>query len=151
MLRKIIWSIILFLVIYILLIFKAPGIAWVIENIIWINWFNNFILWAKSTYDETVTNIPSKDELQNTYNTVQSWAIEFKENFEIWVEITKEKIDAFRATMSWAESTYNDLKDWFNDAKDFIDTNSWIVDDIHNTIKTLSGINEALTITWETN
>jgi hypothetical protein len=151
MLRKILWSIILFFIIYILLIFKAPSIAWVIEKSIWINWFNEFILWFKSAYDETVTHIPSKEELQNTYNTVHSWAIEFKENFDLWVDLTKEKIDAFRDTMSWAEDTLNNFKTWYNETKDFINTNSWVIIDIQNTIETISGITEILINTWETN
>lgn len=152
LLQKIGWFLIIFFVSYILSIFKAPILASAIEKVLWIEWFNEFILSFKSTYDDAVTNMPTKDELKNAYNVVHSWAVEFWENFEIWVDYTKKQIDWIRETLSWAENTYNDITDWYLKTKDYINTNSWVLQDVRDTIESFSGITESLTnsgiITW---
>jgi hypothetical protein len=151
MIKNLLLYILIFFVVYIVLIFNVPQIAWVIENTLWINWFNQFVLSFKWTYDETVTKVPTETELKDAYNTVYSWAIEFKDNFDSWIEITKDKIDDFRTILSWAEDTYNDIKNWINDAKEFIETNSWTIEEIKEVIDTVSETSEILTNTWEIN
>jgi len=148
LLQKLIWFFIIFFISYILLIFNSPTIAWAIEKVLWIGWFNNFVLKFKWAYDTTVTNIPTKDELKNAYDIAHSWAIEFWENFKMWAEFTKDKIDWYRETLSWAEWTYNEVKDWYNEIKDYVNTNSWMIDEIRNTIETFSWITDSLSNTW---
>jgi len=148
LLQKLIWFFIIFFVSYILLIFNAPIIAWAIEKVLWIEWFNKFVLSFKSTVDKTATVLPTQDELKNAYDVVHSWAIEFKENFWLWVDYTKEKLDWYRVALSWAEDTFNNLKDWYNETKDYINTNSWVIQEVRNTIEAFSGLTESLTNSW---
>ena len=149
--KNILLSILILFIIFILLIFKAPVAALKIENILWINWFSEFVLSFKWTYDETVTNIPTKSELKNAYDTVHSWAIDFKDKFEDWLNITKEKIDTVREKVWEAEDTYNELKWTYDEVQEFIDTNSWKIEEIKEVIETVSEITETITNTWETN
>lgn len=137
MFGKILWLIILMITIYLLLVFKTPNIAMHIEKTIWIEWMATDIVKIKDTYDNVVTEIPSKYELKK-------WALDFKEKFIEWVEITKSKIDSIRTTASWAEDTYNDLKEWYDKAKDFINTNSWKIDDIKKAINDVSNITNTI-------
>ncbi len=148
LLQKLIWFSVIFFVSYILLIFNSPIIAWAIEKVLWIEWFNNFVLKFKWAYDTTVTNIPTKDELKNAYNTVHSWSIKFQENFKMWAEFTKDKIDWYRETLSWAEDKFNDAKDWYNEIKDYVTTNSWLIDEIRNTIETFSWVANTISQSW---
>ena len=145
MLNKIFWWFILILVLYILLVFKAPTITWEIENKIWINWFSEFVVNFKNKYDDTVTNIPSKREVQDTYDVIYSWATDYKEKFVNGANITKWKIDTIREKISWTEETYNellewyeDIKEWYEDAKEFIDDNKEKLDTIKNAIDVVS-------------
>lgn len=133
------------------MIFKIPQIAWLIENILWINWFNQFVLSFKSTWDDIFTNIPNNNELNDAFDNVYSWALDFKTKFEDWLGVTKDKIDWFRETASGIENTYNELKDTYDKAKGFIESNSWTIDDIKEVIETISDRANIVTNTWETN
>lgn len=151
MLKNILLWIVIMFVWYILLIFTSPKIAWNIANILGLNWFNEFVLKLKSGYDQTVTNLPTKEEVLDTYEKVYSWAIEVKTNVKNWINTTKNTIDDIRETLSWAEDTFNDIKDWVNKAKDFIETASWTLNNTVETIDNFSETYEELTSTWETN
>ena len=151
MINKILLSILIFAVIYILLIFKVPTLASIIEDTLWIKWFNEFIIWSKWTYDDTITKLPSAEELTGSYSEAYSWAINIKENILEWADYTRDKIDWFREAMSWAEETYKDIKDWIDTAKDFIDNASWALNDTKELIDNVSVIKETLTNTWTTN
>lgn len=151
MLKNIFLFILIFFVLYILSIFKAPDLASSIEQSLGIQWFNAFVINFKETFDDIVTNFPTQDELKNAYETAQSWALEFKDNFENWLNITKDKIDTIRETLSWAEDTISDIKENIDAAKDFYDANSWTIDDIKNTIDTISEISQEITNTWTNN
>lgn len=141
----------IFIIVFIILIFKTPDFALKIESTLWINWLSQFLLWFKWTYDETVTNIPTKAELENAYDTVQSGALDFKDKFEDWLNLTKEKIDWVREKAWDIENTYNDLKWTYDEAKEFINTNSWKIEEIKEVIETISDVTWTLTNTWETN
>lgn len=140
MVKKILLSILIFFVVYILLIFKAPIIAWSIEQLLWIKWFNDYVIWLKSKLDKTVINIPSQSEV-NIYDSIQSWALDIK----TWIDYTKDKIDWFRKTMSGVDSTIKEINDWYDKTQDFINTNSWVIEDARNTIDSYSWITEKLT------
>jgi len=151
MIIKFLLSLLIFTIVLTLSVFNIPTITTSIEKMIWLNWFTEFILKFKSTYDETVTNIPTKGELENTYNTVQSWALDFKDKFEDWIKLTKQKIDSIRGSVWEIEDTYNDLKDNYDEVQEFIDTNSWKIDEIKEVIETITDVADTLTNTWETN
>lgn len=140
MIKKfILFSLIIF-ILYILALFKLPQFTSIVWNIAWLNWFNEFVLSFKSTFDKTVTNIPSQEEFIE-------WSLELKENVINWVDVTKDKIDDIRETIKWAESKYNDLKETYDETKEFINTNSWKIKEIKETIQKISN----LTNTWEIN
>lgn len=148
MLQKLLLFILIFFIVYIISIFKLPILAWSIEEVLHIKWFNEFVLKFKETYDKTFTDLPTKNDLKNAYNTAQSWAVEFWENFMIGVDYTKEKIDNFRNTMSWVEDTYSEVKEWYIKTKEYIDSNSWVIQDVRDTIEALSWVTEKLTQSW---
>jgi hypothetical protein len=151
MIRNLFLIIIIFSVLYILAIFKAPIIAWAIEDTLHVNWFNNFILWLSDSYNKVMNKIPTAHEIQNSYNTLHSWAIDFKNTVINGVDYTQDKIDKIRGTLSWVEDTYNDIKDWVNDVKVFIDNASWAINNTKHLIENVSEITETLNNTWETN
>jgi len=157
MLNKIFWFFILIIVIYLLLVFKAPTLSWVIEKSIWVKGLSQIILNFKNTYDDTVTKIPTEREIQDTYNVIYSGATDYKEKFVNWAAITKWKVDTIREKISWAKGTYNDLKGsyddakkWYNDAKDFIDKNSERLNTIKKAIDAVSN-NTIPVNSWSTN
>lgn len=121
MLKKIFWTAILLFILFVLAVFKAPEVAKSVANIIGYPNLPESITKLKWTYDQVVTDIPSKEELEKQYNSTISWAIELKENIVNWVQTTKNKVDSLRETMSWAEQKIEDLKGSYNDAKEFID------------------------------
>lgn len=121
MLKKLFWSAILLFILFILAVFKVPEVAKSLADMAWYPNLPGKITEMKSTYDDVVTDIPSKAELEYQYNATISWALELKENITVWVQSTKDKVDSLRETMSWAEQTIDDLKWTYNDAKDFID------------------------------
>jgi hypothetical protein len=49
--------------------------------------------------------------------------------------------------LSWVENTYNEIKEWYDEVKNFIDTNSWKIEEIKTVIDTVSELNN----TWTTN
>ena len=108
-------------VLFILCVFKAPEVAKSIANVTGFPNLPDKILSFKWSYDTVVTDIPSKQELSDKYNSTLSWALELKENILNWVDSTKETVDSLRETMSWAEQTIEDLKDAYSEAKVFID------------------------------
>jgi len=143
MIKKILLSILIFFVVYILLIFNAPIIAWTIEQLFWIKWFNEFILSSKAKFDNTIINITSQNEV-NLYDKIQSWALDIKWNINNWADYTKDKIDDFRKTMSGVDSTIKEINDWYDKTQDYINTNSWVMQEVKNTINTYSWITEKL-------
>jgi len=139
MMKKILLSIFILFIWYILLIFIAPNIAWSIEKFLWINWFNTNIIETKEKLDKKSINIPSTDKLL-------SWAIDIKNTIINWANTTKEKIDTVRETLSWVQNTYNDVKDWYNNTKTFINSNSWKINKIKTVINNVTELNNTWTI-----
>lgn len=144
MLNKLLLTLLIFFVWYILLVFNSQNIANSIEKILWLDWFNKKIIDIKNYFDTKVTNIPSTEK-------VISWALDLKNTIVEWATTTKEKIDSVRLTMSGVENTYNDIKDWYNSVKSFIDSNSWKIDEIKTSLNTIKEVTNTITNTWETN
>ena len=134
MLKKFYWFSIMILVIYILLIFKAPSFTKIIDEKLWFNWFTEFVTQFKWAVDETYTNLPSTDEIKDWYEKAYSWAIDIKDNIKSWIDVTKEKIDTARVALSWAEDTLNKVKDTYEETVDFIDWASKQLDEARKTI-----------------
>lgn len=140
MLKNFLLWLLIFCIIYILLILNIPSISKKLENTILLNWINNFILQFKWTYNDTIKNVPTQNEFKNAYNSIQSWAIDFKENFDLWVDYTKERIDSIRWTLSWVNDSIWDIKNTYDETKQFIDTNSWVIKNVQDTIQTNSWV-----------
>lgn len=148
MLRKLLLFILIFIIVYILTIFKIPTVAWAIESLLGIDWFNDYVLNFKSDYDDTFINLPNASEIQEAYETAQSWTIEFWENIKSWVDYTKNKIDNIRSTVSWVKTTYTKTKESYDKTVEFIESNSWVIQDVKDTISSLSWVTEILANTW---
>ena len=64
--------------------------------------------------------------------------MELKNNIQEWLDLTKDKIDSVRVTLSWAEDKYNQIKNWVEWVKTFIEENSWTIDMIQDTIQVIT-------------
>lgn len=140
--KKLIWLAIAIFTIYILLIFKAPTLANQIEQLIWIDWFNEKVIELKETFDYMVTKAPSKEEIEAAY----SWA---KEK----VDEAKEKIDDLREKAWEIEDTYNKANDFIDDASEKIDKAREVVNTINEIIGTWTTQSWSIEVSssWEIN
>lgn len=141
MIKKLILSVLIIVVLYILAIFNAPVLADDIEKLIWIEWFNQKIRDFKTSLDW----VPVQDNLTDIYNKTLSWA-EWITSEAVWkVNDVKNSIDDVRWTLSWAVSTYKEVKttieetktqveNWINSLKSTADTINWVWYSIQNTI-----------------
>ena len=110
MIKKLLLIILIIVTLYIVSIFVSPAVADKIENSFWFTWFNQKIRDLKSWVDSTYTNIPSKDEFLETYDQAKIQAeIKAKDALN-WVNEVKWNIDEVRSTLSWAASTYKEVK-----------------------------------------
>lgn len=150
MLRKLFWSAIVLIVLFILAVFKAPELAKSIADLAWYPNVPEKITEFKATFDNVVTDIPTKEELESQYNSTVSWALELKENIVNGVQTTKDKVDSLRETMSWAEQKVNELKETYNDAKEFIDETSEKIDQAKQIIEDTQAVIDNVQSVWET-
>ncbi len=145
---------IIFVTVYVLLIFMAPQITSKIEETIWIDGLTESITDFKWNLDESVTDIPTKDELKDAYNKAYSWALEYKEQFDLWVEKTHEKVDDIRDTLKKAEDTYNTVKDSYEQTKQTLENTKKILDESRQALENIQTIQSASwsidTLTGET-
>lgn len=137
MIKKLVLSILIIVILYIIAIFNAPVLADDIEKMIWTDWFNQKIRDFKASLDW--------DSLNNILNSTLSWA-EWIGNETIWkVNDVKNSIDDVRWTLSWAVNTYKEVKssidetktqveNWINSLKDTADTINGVWFSIQNTI-----------------
>lgn len=141
MIKKLWFSILIIIVLYILAIFNAPVLADNIEKFIWTDWFNQKMRDFKASLDW----IPVQDNLSDIYNKTLSWA-EWISNEAVWkVNDVKNSIDDVRWTLSWAVNTYKEVKNTIdetktqvengiNSLKNTADTINWVWFSIQNTI-----------------
>lgn len=109
------------IILFVLTVFKAPDLAKSISELAGFPNLPANIISIKTTFDWVITDIPTKEELENQYNEALSWAIELKGKIVDWVQSTKNTVDDLRETMSWAEQKIEDIKETYNDAKEFVD------------------------------
>jgi len=143
MIKKLLFIILIICTLYIVAIFISPTLADKIESSLWFTWFNQKIRDFKSWVDSTYTNIPSKDEFLDTYDQAKIQAeIKAKEALN-WVNDVKWNIDEVRSTLSWAASTYKEVKTSIETTKTQVET--W-VNAIKTTADTLNQVSN--TINW---
>ncbi len=134
-LKKLSLVILIIVTLFILAVFKLPTLSNTIEWWVWLDGISDTIRWVKTTVDQVSTDIPTKDELKDTYYRAYSWAIDAKDNVEEGITDTKNLIDSFRKTLSWAEAMYNDAKWVYEDTKE-------VIDDVQDKIETAKDILE---------
>lgn len=147
-LQKIFWWAVLIFTLFVVSVFKAPEIADSIGNTFGFPNLTEKIREFKSWFDGVVTHIPSQQEIQNALAETKSWAIKLKDGFIDWVEITKDKIDTVRETLSWAEQKIEDAKDAYNKTIDFIDETGNKINEVKQTIEDTSKVIEDVQNLW---
>ena len=147
MIRKLFWILAMLFVLYILSIFRFPNLAKDIEKTLWIEWFNEFVISFKKTFEESITNF-SKDEVIGNYKNILSWSIELKNKLIGWISTAKEKIDDLRIFISWVEKNFNKLKYKYNESKGFLEEISNKAENTKKTIDELWKLKETLTDSW---
>lgn len=128
--KKIIWILIIFFVLYILAIFNIPIVAQNIEKKLKIEWFNDFILKLKWTYDYWLENNPDVEEWLNTYNKALSGATKIKEDVINGAQYAKDKVDSARVSLSGAQETINKAWDFIQDASEKLEQWKEIIDTV---------------------
>lgn len=132
------------------MIFNLPVIANKIAITLWIEKFNEFVIDFKDTFDWFFLEIPTVEELEETYNWTIDWAIELKDNIVSWVNEVKDWLDSVRSTLDGAVDTYNEVKDTVSDTTetitDAVDAIKSTTDSIKDTADTITTISN--TISW---
>lgn len=134
MVKKILWTCLIIIVLYILSIFVAPSFADKTAEILHISSFNEFMRNFKTSVDEIYTNLPSETEVKDAYEKVKSWAIDGANKIKDW-------IDTIREGANEATEKYDEIKDKVDESKEKVDETvetfqEWIdkVKEIDNTI-----------------
>ncbi len=130
MINKILRSILIIIILYLLAVFQAPDFSDKVSSLLWVPNLATNLRNAKEKFDEIITRVPTKEEAIDSYNRVYSWAIKAKDDFEDWVNTTKETIDTFRKTMSWAEEKYEDTKEFIENTSDKINEVKEVIDKV---------------------
>lgn len=136
MLKKLILILVIIITSFFIIIYLNPDLAKKIENTIWLYWFSEKLMWYKSTYDEVVTKIPTKEKIEDAKNIV----IEK-------IDGTKEIIDNIRV---WEK----DIKQKYENTKEFIDKTEQKIDEIKSTIDDIENMSSWVLnniSTWITN
>lgn len=141
--KKLILFLLIAFVCYILIIFKAPLVADWIAKTLGIEWFNEFVLKFKSDIDSNATQWVSSEDLKNAYDNVMSGALEVKNTVQKTLDNTKERIDSLRITLSWAEDTFNDMKDWYDAAIEILDTTNKKIEEVKNVIESVQNLSSS--------
>lgn len=136
--KKIIWILILLVVVYILLIFKAPNLTTEIEKLAGIEGLTELVTSIKWNIDEAATKIPSPEELEDRYNQTVSGALHVKDNVINGIDKTKETIDNVRVTLSWAQDTISDTMDVVGSAVEKVQQAKETVDKINQSVQEVS-------------
>ncbi len=126
-LKKLLLVFVILFTIFGIAVFKAPGVSNTLEWWLGFEWLWDKIRWVKQTADKVATDIPTLDEVKQTYDRAYSWAIDAKNTVEWWIKETKNFIDETRKTLSWAQEVYNDAKGVYEETKEVIE---WVQDKI---------------------
>ncbi len=140
--KKLILLLVIFATLYIVAVFQFPELT----DKMGLSDINNQIRDGKDTYDNVVTDIPTKNEVVDTYGQAFSWAVDIGNTIKWKIDITKDKIDTVRGTLWEAEQKYNDIKQTVEETKQFIDTTSEKIEEIKWTVEKVSEISDKI---WE--
>jgi peptidoglycan hydrolase CwlO-like protein len=124
--KKILLMLVVFIVLFLILIFKAPVVADKIWNLFWFYWVSENIVNIKNKFDNAITRIPSKEEVIQTYDMAYSWTVNA-------IDKTKDTIDNVRENA-------NKIEEKYNNAKEFIDDTWKKIDEVKSTINDLEQI-----------
>lgn len=132
MLWKLLSFLLIISVVYVLLIFNIPGFA---DK----STFNKNIYNFKETFNTAILDIPTREEVKETFNSVKGSVVD-------GLDYTKEKVDTMRVTFSWAENVIGDWKEFIDNGKEFIDNvvnqvdnAKTIINATQDVVNTLSG------------
>jgi len=78
--------------------------------------------------NQVSTDIPTLDEVKETYDKAYSWAIDAKNTIQQGINDTKTIIDKTRSTLNEAEELYNDAKWVYDGVKDTVENVQWKLD-----------------------
>ena len=138
--KKLICLLIIIVVGYILLVFTFPDLANKLWTTLHLQKVNTFLVSFKNVLNETVTQMPEKQDFVNTYNQTLSGATKVWEWVKTWVDAVKEKIDNLRKTLSGAENQADALKDSYNKAKQIIDTTATQIEEAKKVANDINAI-----------
>jgi len=144
MLKKLILLLVILATLYSVAVFKFPEVADTIWSTIGLSEFNDKIRSWKDTYDNVVTDIPSKTDLLDTYSWAINDARNIRDDLKDKVDMTKDRIDDIRTTLSGAEDTYNEVKDTIWEAKEFIDETTDKIDEVKWTLEKVSDVTKKI-------
>ncbi len=105
--KKFFSFLIIVILVYLMLVFVKPNISDTIGGFIGLKELNQKIRNLKSGLDKTAT---SDDLLKGYSDTIES-ARDLKDQMFERSEDVKNKVDAVRSTLSWAEQVVNEAKD----------------------------------------
>lgn len=120
MIKKIILLCVIIIIGFWISAFQFPSVSRQIEWFIWLDGLTDTLHWIQSQVNQISTDIPSLDEVKQTYTEVYSWALDIKDSVVQWLDTTKESLDGVRKTLSGAEDIYNEAKDTFDSAKQWL-------------------------------
>ncbi|MCP4523658.1 MAG: hypothetical protein GY828_05595 [Candidatus Gracilibacteria bacterium] len=140
--KKILLGILILIVLFFVSIFKAPELAGAISNLLGYPDFPKHVIEFKSGFDHVVTDVPTKDEVINTYNTTLSGAIELKGKVVQGIHTSKETVDSIRETLSGAEEKIESAKETYNKTVDFIDETGKKIEETKKIIEDTSKVIE---------
>lgn len=109
MFKKILYTLIIIIVLYVLVIFIYPELAKSLWKTFWLSNFNDNIIYLKKKLDNW--SIKYDTSSSNSWNTVDKAINTVVE----WLDTTKEHIDNIRETAKWVEEKYNETKKVLDD------------------------------------
>lgn len=124
----------------IVLVFQAPETASKLEQILWMKGITSSILEFKGTVDKVATDIPTKNDLINTYNSLSSGALDAKNTVVDTANTTKQKVDDVRKTLSGAQETVTDTIETVQKAKEDLEKLQKLGQDVVNIVSSGSTI-----------
>lgn len=121
--KKIVSVLLILIAGFILLVFQAPDMASKIEKVVGMDGLTSTITSFRGTVNDVSTNIPTKDDLVDTYNKLSSGAVDAAVDAKL-------KVDGVRETLSGAEETLDKTLKLVDDTQKAIEDGKEILKDI---------------------
>lgn len=136
-LNKILAVCLIIIVVYILIIFNSPKTADSLWKTLWLEKFNKFVLDFKKKLDKNPVEIPTTEDLTNTYENFKSWATDIWNKIVDWVNKTKETIDTIRKTANDTQEDFNKMKKNYEKIKWTIEETTENIDKVSDAINSV--------------